>query len=248
MAGIEIPNGSTAVDNVAKPMPGADTDSSERLSQNMFAERVEMAQQTPGKDTVEAPAETDPLEKQTHPDPLKEFWANRDQSIARLVPELTSLDDSWKPFYDEIVKSEGYSLNLKFQKNTNDIYNHVHVLTPEGERDALWNNMIRYVRGEEGAEEALSGDPRALELAKEMKGIIRNPNFQAFQDIAEAVTPLVEYSAQGRDILSEESVKQGEIAAGLQLSMEATQLRNFIKSMARKGDLKILLNDSSTRA
>ena len=211
------------------------------LSQSIFAERVEEAQHP-------TPTEIEPDQKNSpHPDPLKELWANSENSITRLIPEIQELDQTWKPFYDEIVKSEGYGLNLDFQRTTNDIHNHVHVLTPEAERDALWGNVLGFVKGDKEAEAALSQDPRALELAGKMKEIISNPNFRAFKDIAEAVSPLVEFSIQGREILAEESARQGEAGASLQLSLEATQLRNFVESMQRKGPLKILVNDSGSR-
>ncbi len=231
------------------------------LSQSIFAERVEEAQHP-------TPTEIDPDQKDSpHPDPLKErlptgavggilnlqlhplkeLWDNSENSITRLIPEIQELDQTWKPVYDEIVKSEGYGLNLDFQRTTNDIYNHVHVLTPESERDALWTNVLGFMKGDKEAEAALGQDPRALELAGKMKEIISNPNFRDFKDIAEAVSPLVEFSIQGREILAEESARQGEAGASLQLSLEATQLRNFVESMQKKGPLKILVNDSDSR-
>lgn len=220
-----------------------------QIFNSIFNEQIEVAQNKLDgvKDGSIEGMESDEAQSNIANDPLKEFWSNRDRSAARFIPDMDKVDNSWKPFYDEIVKSEGYGLIQDYQRNFEGLYNRVNVLTPEGERESLWNNVVSFMKGEEGAEAKLAGNPEILEHAQEMKDIVRNPEFHATREIAQAVTPLIQYSIQGREIMAEEAVKGQLTAPGMELIFEANQLKRFIESMSIRKAPKVLINDSRTQ-
>ena len=248
MAGFDLPGSLSAQDRTNTESTQDTTGAN--LFESAYNQEIQLAQvqgDTPSDDPEPLLPRSGKVEIGKN-DPLQEFWSSQEQSPSRLIPGLEDLDNSWKPFYEELVKSEGYQQIQNYRRAAEGFANYVAILTPEPEREPLTNALTNYVKGAISEEALNDVDPNLLQYAKPMKEAANSPDFHLAKELAETLSPLIEYSAEGRDIIAEELAKEGIIGIGMQLMLESRQLRNFIENSQLKSGYKYLVNDSSTTA